>query len=727
MNVLPVRPHLVQNSEQRRSYFDYLEKLGFSWACISYCALSRRQLRGEYKGIYGGFATQAREEGYTACIRIHVSLGAEDAIGISEAQRDTDDNPVTAQGGFFVSMASDAWVAHVKELLDFFIGEIGYQCVIFEGLDFQCDVPGPSDPLSARFALLHPGMQYPPPRSETPEYLMLQHEKALTVMQFCAQLAMHAKSRGACLVGIVPQSFIPADGHAPSSGCEAALLARIPEVDFVASGLSPEELLNVGAQTLDEMQHSPLLFYTEAMALASGKGTIVLGGRSSCRGDIPAEKKMSDVYLRDCMNAALAGDSCGIMVEWNGEDSPSEDCRDVLADEAVCSGRLGQPKAPVAFVFSYCGTRHVEPHSCMDVFRAYWSLAKPMAFSERIPMLTFHAETLRDDLAAHPEVQLLVFDDHFPLNVEQMLAIRDWWQGTHRRAAIAFGVGQGYAADVNAPGLQPSASAYPGMFELIGLKHEEDDVVLFDHPVALKDVSRVRRSAFLGSDPPERISAIAGVKRVFGSRANILYEAELDGLRVPVVAEWRDRMTLAVFCGFGLSPETSDMAVKAVRYALSEIDAPPPIVDSCTDGIVWSVNRNDYVVISNLSDTQGSAVGRPGRANFWDLREHGMLPDGDPLITVDPHSFRAFRVVGRRSKFLDVVGCPCLRSLTDGTGRAEIDLVAGKTTAFVLKNSPREIYVDGRPSTITQKIVDGVYHVTLQQCPPGECRISLRW
>ncbi|OFX13240.1 MAG: hypothetical protein A2Z18_08335 [Armatimonadetes bacterium RBG_16_58_9] len=168
-------------------------------------------------------------------------------------------------------------------------------------------------------------------------------------------------------------------------------------------------------------------------------------------------------------------------------------------------------------------------------------------------------------------------------------------------------------------------------------------------------------------------------------------------------------------------------AARAIKYALSETDAPKLILDSCDPGILWSVNRNDYVVVSNLSDKPGCATGRPGRANFWDCRSRTLLPSGDPRIEVEAKSFRVFRVVGRRSKFLDVLGASHLRSLVDGAGRAEIGILAGRNTTFILRASPKEVFVDGRPCPVKQELVDGYCHVTLQQCPPGERAISLRW
>jgi len=139
------------------------------------------------------------------------------------------------------------------------------------------------------------------------------------------------------------------------------------------------------------------------------------------------------------------------------------------------------------------------------------------------------------------------------------------------------------------------------------------------------------------------------------------------------------------------------------------------------------VNRHDYLVLANISDDPGRARVAIGRANLWDCRAQKQLVGKEPLLEMEPHSFRLYRVVGRRSKFLDVLGASCLRRLVDGAGRAEVDLVAGRETVLVLRNSPKEILVDGRHSTITQEVKNGAFHVTLQQCPPGERKIALRW
>ncbi len=146
---------------------------------------------------------------------------------------------------------------------------------------------------------------------------------------------------------------------------------------------------------------------------------------------------------------------------------------------------------------------------------------KQMSLSGRIPVLTFHAETLERNLMEHPEVQVLVFEEHFPLSVAQMLVIRDWWQGTTRRAVIAFGSGNGFCWDPSLAESQPCARSFPGVFELIGLKQEKVPQLDSDEPIAIADVSRVRRSAFLNATDLQDIHKIANVRRVFGSRASV--------------------------------------------------------------------------------------------------------------------------------------------------------------------------------------------------------------
>lgn len=732
MNALPVAPQGIEDAAARMRYFDDVERLGFDIAYNAYVALPFEDIVGRYRDVYSEFVLEAHRRGLPACIQIESTLCAGDRVGIEEAQYDVSNSSVECgENGFFASFASDEWKSYLKELLAIFVRDYGYDYVVLGSPRYRVDIPGAKDRFHAKFVAQHPDMKYPERRQETTEYLLVQQEKADVVVSLFQDLAIHAKSVGAKKVGVMPWVFIPTSECTPEGslnpGCDIGRLARIPEVDFLVSAMRPDIVEHDLMRTGDELQRSPALFHVELMAHALNKDLVALSNPTDDCAESGKPLVPLDFY-RDTILASIAAMPCGFTRHWYGENQGKDEAHmEMLLDAARFASRLGRPKLPVAFVFSYSGTRHAEPFTYENVFSHYWALAKEMAFEARVPMLTFHAETLERDLEEHPEVQVLVFEDHFPLSVDQMMVIKRWWQSTERRAAVAFGSGIGLSSDVNTPGRQPSAQSFPGIMELIGLRQEEDLQIIATEPITLRDVSRVRRSAFLGEELPTNLTRIADVRRVFGSRANVLYEADREDARVPVVAEWRDRSTLAIFCGFGLSKETAGMASKAISYALKEVDAPTMMIDSCTDGVVWNINKNDYVVLANLSDKEGGAVGRPGRAYFWDCREQKFLPEGDPQITIAPHSFRVFRVVGRRSKFLDLVGASCLRELVDGAGRAEMEILASRKTTLVLRTSPKEIYVDGKASTISQEVINGIYYVTLLQCRPGERKISLRW
>lgn len=734
MNALPTGPQQVTDAESRMRYFDDLERWKFDIAYNAFYAHSYEDVVGKYKEAYTEFVAEAHRRGYPACIQIQSTVCAGDRVGIEEAQYNVSNEPEKwGEQGFFASFASDAWKDYLKEITTIFVKQYGFDYVVFEEPMYRVDIPGTQDKFYAEFTAAYPDVKYPTAREETTAYLLVQQMKAQVLVDFYRDLVEHAKSVGAKKVGVMPWFFIPTIENTPegtlNTSCNIARIARLNGLDFVVSRMQPDNVYAGTMRTGDEMQQSSLLYYAEVLAHAQGKEVVAVTNPTDEHTDYPACPLIPFEFYRDCVLSGLAAVPAGFTRHWYGQNYDKDQKHvEALTDAAPFTSRLGQPKSPVAFVFSYSGTRHAEPYTYETVFQFYWSLVKRLLYKSGLPVLTFHADTLDRDLAEHPEVQVLVFDEHFPTTVEQMMEIRKWWQGTEKRAVVAFASGLGYCADVEKPGLQPSSLSYPGIMELIGLKQEEDNVQFeADAPIQLRDVSRVRRSAFLGDDTAINTDKIANVRRIFGSRANVLYELDIEETKIPVVAEWRDRKTLALFCGFGLSENTAEAAEKAIRYAMREMDCPPLMLDSLSEGVLWNINRNDYVVLANTSDKEGMAVGRPGRANFWDCREQKMLPDGDPHFTVAPKSSQIYRVVGRRSKFLDILGVSYLRNLIDGAGRAEIDILAGRKTTLVLRASPKEIIVDGKSSTVTQEVINDAYHVTLNQCPPGERKISLKW
>jgi hypothetical protein len=557
----------------------------------------------------------------------------------------------------------------------------------------------------------------------------MQQVKAEAATRCCLELAAYAKEIGAKRVGMVPQVFLPntrekAD-RLPHATSDPGRFILSDDVDFIISGLEAGKIYSGELIPVGEPAKNPWLCFSEITAESSSKPVITSMSPVADGAKAKAKALPLDFY-KDTLLCALAAGASGFIGQDYGSDQ--SDYADLVDEAGLYASRLGQPHSPLAFVFSESGARHISPNDHATTFAHYGAFSEQMANRAHMPFLTFHAETLQGSLAEHPEVKVLVFDEHFPLSVEQMLVIRDWWQGTEKRAIIAFCSGLGLSADPSLPGSRPSAQALPGVLELIGLKQDMDQPVFtMDKPMALRDVSRVRRAALFGDKPPQTLSKIANVRRVFGSRASVLYELDAEEPKIPVVAEWKDRTTLAIFCGFGLDAETAEAAECAVRYMLKETDCLPVMLTDCTDGILWNINKHGYLVIANVSDKQGAATGRPGRSMFWDCKRQQMLPEGDVAFTVAPHSFEVYRVVGRRSKFFDIKGISYLRSLVDGAGKADIDVVAGKETTLVLRASPKDIIVDGKASTITQEVINGAYHVTLQQCPPGDRKIGLKW
>ena len=733
MNALPVGPQQVADSDSLACYFDDLERWGFDIAYSAYRAFDYADVIGEFRDAYTAFTREARRRGFPSCIQIQSTVCAGDKIGIEEAQYDAANNPERrGEKEFFASFSSDAWRQYLEDLTTLFVQEYGFDYVVFEEPIYRVDIPGSKDRFHAKFAAANPAVRYPDERRESAEYLLVQQAKTEALLGFCGDLAAHAKAVGAKKVGIMPWFFIPTIENASpdtlNPSCDIARIAQLPDNDFLVVRMQPDNIIAKTMRTGDDISDSPLLYYVEVAAHAVGKEIIAVSNPTDEHADHPKLPLIPFDFYRDCTLSAFAAAPCGFTRHWYGQNHGKDDKHmEVLSEAARYATRFGEPKSPVAFVFSYSGTRHAQPFTYETVFPYYWALARHMASEAKVPMLTFYADTLEQSLRDHPEVQVLVLEEHFPLSVEQMMAISRWWQVPEKRSVVAFGSGTGFNADVSFPGRQPCGRSFPGVFELIGLRQEDDPVYEADKPIALRDTARIKRCAFLGDDLSAHSAYVANVRRVFGSRAVVLYEADMDEPKLPVVAEWRDRSSLALFCGFGLSPDTVSSAAKAISYVLKEVDAPTALIDSCSDGILWSTNKNDYVVISNLSDKSGRAVGHPGRANFWDCLEHKLVAEADPVLEIGPKSFRVLRLVRRRSKFLDIIGVSHLRHLIDGAGRAEIEIIAGRQTTFVLRASPNEILVDGRACPITQEVINGIYHVTLQQCPPGERRISLRW
>ncbi|NLN74704.1 MAG: hypothetical protein GX139_00120 [Armatimonadetes bacterium] len=733
MNALPVGPGGVGDYESRTRYFNDLERLGFDIPFNAYYASLYTDVVGRLRPAYIEFAAEAHNRHYPACIQIQVSVCAGDRVGVDQAQRNVDNQPELQDNGrFFASFSSKPWLNYLKELTTIFVQQYGYDWVVFEEPMYRVDIPGAQDPFYADFSVAHPDVAYPSKPAESTEYLIVQQAKAEALHKFCRELAVHAKSVGAKKVGIMPWFFIPTIENTPpethNPSCQVQHIAAMPELDFIVVRMQPDNIYCDTMRTGDDLTASAKLYHCEIMAHSVGKDLIAVNNPTDEHTDYPSCPLIPFDFFRDYTLAGIAAGPCGFTRHWYGQNyGKEEQYMQLLAEAASYAGRLGHPCAPVAFVFSHSGTQHAEPYTYETVFPFYWDLVRQLHIEHGTPVLTFFADTLEADLARHPEVQLLIMEEHFPLTYSQLMAVGRWWRRGENRGIVAFGAGLGFCADVDYPGLRPSNVACPSVFELLNLKQDDPPQYILDEPVKLRNVSRIRRGAFLGDEVQLNVNSVSNVHRVFGSRASVLYELDALGMHIPVVSEWREREVLALYCGFGVTKETIEEVQKAVLYALHEIGYRNPPVTPNTKDILWSVNRHDYIVISNLSDQTGSATIKTGRSHLWDCKEQKYLADGVVDLALESKSFKVLRLIGRRSKFLDIQGVSCLRNMRNGVGKADIEFLAGKTTTLVLRAAPKEIFLDGKHCAVTQEVKDEIFYVSLQGCMPGEHKLTLKW
>ncbi|MFQ3550196.1 MAG: hypothetical protein SNJ70_10655 [Armatimonadota bacterium] len=729
MNAYPLNTGIHDNTSLRSWYFDILESNGCEVSYFNCQGLVSSKLDEKTKEAYLNFVIDAHKRGFYACAQIPTNLYWGLEIPESEAQHDIDNKPLLLNdGGFYPSIASDIWRETLKDYTTLLIEECGFDWVTFEEPVFRVDIPGTNDKFYEKFKSMFPDFDYPKEKNNKPPYMRLQDAKSALIVDFCTDIAAHAKLTGARRVGFVFGAFAKyaeSGGEKDSKFCDFSRIANLPNVDFVVSDFKPAEDYILSKKEGNELVADVQRYYTEVFLMNAGKDVLLVAQ------DNPALQKEADINaIKRAAAACVVASPGGFTYAYSPSSQEADkEYIDIISQAGSISSKLGGIRSLVALITSCSAACHAEPGYSKVVYNHAFSIARHIAFESHLPSaLKFHANTLSQELELHPEVKVLVLEEHFPMSAEQMRVLRDWFESPGKHAIIAFGSGYGYSPSVNEPGNKPCSRALPGVFELIGIKQEEDQPqVVFNEPVDLRDVSRVRRSAFLGDDTNIGVTKVANVRRLFGSRANVLYEADVANEKIPIVAEWRDRKTLALFCGFGLSEVTAKSAEKAIRYALKEVDAPEPLLDSCTDGIVWNQNDNEYIVVANVSDKPASAIARTGRANLWDCKAQKLLPDKDPTIELEPNSFNSYRIVGRRSKFFDILGAIHLRRLIDGAGKAEIHILAGRSTILVLRTLPKDVLVDGRKCGTTYEESNGAYRVKLENCSQGERLITIRW
>ncbi|MDO8585954.1 MAG: hypothetical protein Q7T82_02840 [Armatimonadota bacterium] len=745
MNALPVGCNRLKDEQYRAQYFEDLDRWGFDVAYAAYYAQPPKEVFDECRQAYTSFAQDAHKRGLPACVQIQTTVAHPEAVDIDEAQYHLDNAPdMFVDGSFFASFASEKWKAFLKELTRVFVEDYGYDWVVFEEPMYRVDIPGHKDRFYALFKEEYPNVDYPLERDETEGYLKVQKLKADVLVRFYEDLAAHAKSVGATKTGIMPWFFIPTIENTPegtlNTSCDIGRIAGLDDVDFLVVRMQPDNVYVGTMRTGDDMERSPLLYYPEVLAHATGKPVMAVTNPVDEHTNNPDswEFRVSAAtselplipleFFQKALLASLAAAPNGMTRHWYGQRYGADSAHmEFMTPVNRFVNRLGNPVSPVAFLFSYRGGRHAAPYTYETAWRSYWAIAKQLMFNEKLPMRTLYADSLAKGLESAPETRVVILDERFPISIAQARILRQWWQAAPGRAVLVFGGGLGFSADEETPGEQPLADAFPQILRTIGVRqHAEPRVELPNGQAKLTHVSRATRTAFLGRQVEVSVDRIANVERIFGSRSAVIYADERTG--TPVVIKSNGADGLGIFCGLGLSESTAGIAAQIVKYALHRLGTSPPAIQGVGEGLLWSETRAGYVVVANASDAPTRATLPHGICVMWDVVNGKLLPrDSSSTLDLEPLSFRLFRRVGKRSKLYDIVDAVYVVSVVDGAGRADISAFTRSRISFITKVTPNEAMVDGRNVDFSVTDLGAAYEVTIESLTTGDHLISLRW
>ena len=731
MNTLLVSGERLNDVEVRNRYFEDLVKWGFDVVCATYDAQTYDEVTGGLKAGYAAFAEEARQHGYPVCVRIESTLCDPAEMDIAEAQYKSDNTPdVRSDGKFFASFASEKWKDYLKNITRVFVEDYGYEWVLYGEPILRADIPGSMDPLYAVFQERFPDVDYPAAHSETAAYIKVQKVKADILVEFYADLVSYAKSVGAKKVGASPLLFTPTVENTPpetlNTSCDIGRIAELDDVDFLMAGMQPDHISAGAMRTGDEIQQSPLLRYVEVLAHALGKPVVVSSASVSKGAKLP---KTSPRLMEKSLLAAMAAAPSG--TARNADDQSSEAGAEEMKFVSGINrhiNRLGDLVSPVAFVFSYRGGRHAEPYTYETAWRQYWALGKQMLFEEKLPMRTIYADALAKNLESSSDLRVVVLDERFPLSIAQAQILGQWWHASPKRAVVAFGQGLGYSADEDRPGDCPLVQSFSEILQSLGVRQQPQPQERMPAGKArIKHVFRLGRTAFLGDGFDAEVDRIAKIERIFGSRSTALYAEQHT--ETPVIIQYHVGQTIGLFCGLGLSQATAPIAANIVRYALEHVDAPEQRVASDSPGLLWNSTRSGYVIVANTSDTTAEAELLHKRSVAWDVVDKKMLfsESGSLPLTLEPVSFRLFRLMGKRSKMCDIVNACYVTSIIDGAGRADVSAFTGSSASFIVRTPPSEARVDGRLVRFTTRRIADADEVTIEGVTMGDHMFTLRW
>ena len=687
MNALPVTNKELQNPASRDTFLKTASKLG-----VELIVLEHKEISQVSEEILASFIDDIKLIGLNSAVLLPSDFIPSSTVSVEDASFDSSNNPVlTDDGRYLASPASERWLTYLKHETERFIINIGVDVVIFNEPYYRPSLPGTKDKIHKIYLASFSDYNYPTRKEHTLDFMHFQSFMKQAISDLYKSVSDYSKSIGSRKVGIKFEYSIPEDLEQYN---EITSFAQESEnIDFIIAPLKScctSEKKNVD---------SILEAYTQ-----SGSKRIIL--------ELQDCNSADEFNLNICKGlfAAVEGFYFSKVTKELIESKQT-------AKLIAFTGRLGEINSPIAFVFSDYGrtfnqTDFVTP------------LATELLLNFKLPLRSFNSDNLTADLEQNPDVTVLVLDERNPIKAANMDIIKNWLKSDIKRSVIAFGNGKGYSADNPKPGNCYTSEAFPGLFELIGLKDGESKTLKSDKPWELSEISKIKRGTFLRDETTLIGSDICDVRRVFGSRSISLYETQYLDEIIPVVSQRTEKTALFIFCGIEINKDTASFAAKAIAYALRETDV--KMLCSIELPLLCTTTKNSYFLYMNLSDKPIEAPLARGRQDVWDSIEYRFIDNNEKII-VKPFGLRIVRTMSKRSKVIDIVGVCDVSRLADGAGRAEIEACIGKRSKVIVRAEPKVLNVDGRSVSIISSCESELCEVSFANCQPGERKIQLKW
>ncbi|MGE5675968.1 MAG: hypothetical protein ACM3XM_19135 [Mycobacterium leprae] len=675
MNVLPTG--LLTSAEERRHYFEAMDRLGFDVAYTAYYGNPLRRFQAEELSHYRAFAADAGARRRIPCAQIQSLVASLDDLPVAEAQHHADNSPRVEAGSrrLHASFASRAWLEHLKQVTRALVQECGFRWVVYEEPFWAVDVPGPGDRFYQVFRERYPDLPYPvtPPAAlvkpdsdwlrlnsdrnpgllnevrsahraamETESYLAVQQLKQDVMVEFFRELTAYARSVGAEQVGIMPWFFVPTTENSAAAtaqaSCPTGRLAALKDLDFLVVRMQPDNLYvhchPLNALTNENGECHPRLAYVETLAHHLGKPVITVSNPTNERNwdDWPGGRVVDGVlpaaFHRQYLLAAMAAAPNGLTRHWyqkraeTGLDTTVHD--DFQATVNRHMNRLGDPRLEVAFLFSYRGTCHAAPLANYQVWDQFWAVAEELALRRHMPLGLLCAEALAEGVAVPPAVRVVLVSGLYPPDDAAWAALVHWWEAAPGRTLLVAAGTEAYGVRPDQTGLRPLAEALPW-------------VAAFFAAGDYRTGPHGNKALWLHADATQCREALAG--------------------------------------------------------QVCDATPPPPVLEASWD-VLWSQTQRGYLVLSNLTPSVGVARLAPG-LRLWDVRRRRWHERGGDWLALAPLEFELLRQVPAGSPLLDVEGAVRVDRLAESATAVRVGALVNEALTFCLSRLPEQVVVDG--------------------------------